>query len=549
MSEQPLRLLAIASRPSDLVEMAALARALGQRGHALTLMYFFERADPSVAGAFASLDALQAAGVDIVRVDHETARPESGDAPDAGAASSPAVTAERGAALGRLRAVATWLRSRGLNVYPGNSRVSRAAYQLARDFDGMRDRARWATTVEMVRSRRDAISALGITSRVGALRRIHQGAAMVLHYREFWRLFADTIARRSVDALLLPEDIVGKVWPVAIAAGHERGVPALVVPYTLANRSEAIQGLKGLGEFQTANNRVAARLYPRWRYQDAEVDLIRLPSPHVLAHEELGISPPDPWMMNSGFADKILVDSAASFDYFSAGGIPPGQMAIVGSVSQDAMFEQRRHRDDSLRALRAELAPGAVKPLLLISGCPNQLSAPVPHCEFRTMDDLARFVGESVAPLADHYHLVVRPHPNYTEFGAMLEPFGVKTSMAPTSSLVPLADVFIAFASATIRWAIACAIPTINYDVFHYGYGDFAAATGVAAVSGSAEFRSVARSLTPGAARLQALAANARADSERWSMMDGAGVARIEHEVRQACRRRATISSEHLQNA
>jgi hypothetical protein len=110
--------------------------------------------------------------------------------------------------------------------------------------------------------------------------------------------------------------------------------------------------------------------------------------------------------------------------------------------------------------------------------------------------------------------------------------------------LVPLADVFVAFASATIRWAIACGIPTVNYDVFHYGYGDFASATGVATVTGSGEFREVVRALVPGSPPWQAQSARAQADRAHWSVMDGKSLSRIETEIVQTRARRATMKRE-----
>ena len=539
-----MNLLVIASRPSDFVEMADLARALSGRGHATTLLYFFERADPSHRGVFASLEALSAEGITTIAVDHETAQPEAPGSDAAPATSTPAAPAGGGAMLGGLRAVAIGLRRYGLDVYPRNSRVTRLAYELARDVDGIRDKARWAQTVRMTKARRPQLRQLGWLRRPNAMRRIHQGAAMVLHYLEFRRLFQRTMTERAIDAVLIPEDIVGKVWPVAIAAAHERGVPALVLPYTLANRAEAVQGLKGLPEFQTANNRVAAQLYPRWRYSDSEVDLVRLPSPHVFAHEELGLAPADPWMMNSGYSDRILVDSKASCEYFKAGGIPAEQMAVVGSVSQDRMHDLRQRRAEALQGLRNTLGLTEAKPLLLISGCPNQLSAPVPFCEFTTMEEVARFVGATVAPLATHYHLVVRPHPNFVEFGSWLQPFGITSTTEPTASLVPLADAFVAFASATIRWAIACAIPTVNYDVFHYGYGDFAAARGVLSVTGREQFRDAVTRLVPASPSYDALAEAAGRDSADWSVMDGRSVQRIEEEIQRARGVRGNVKRE-----
>jgi hypothetical protein len=401
----------------------------------------------------------------------------------------------------------------------------------------------WMGVMSMV------IPQLPIGEWAGAASAARRAVATTRLFERCLRFFSSTFQDGHFDAVLLPEDVVGPFWPTAIRAAHDCGIPALVFPYTIADRQEAVQSLRNDALFQTASNRIAARLFPAWRAVDTDYDLVRLPSDQVFAHERLGLSPPDPWMMNSGAADRILVDSPAAFEYFRNGGIPADQMSIVGSVSQDRMYILKQRRPEGLRQLRARLNLRDEKPLWLISGCPNQLSATVPHSEFATMEDLARFVGESLAPLADRYHLVVRPHPNYMEFGSLLQRHGITITSAPTASLVPLADMFVAFASATIRWAVACGVPTINYDVFHYGYSDFAAATGVRTVADGGAFRELARSLTPASPVLQALAANARDDSAHWSVMDGRGIERIESEIARARERRMGSSKEQQRHA
>lgn len=556
---EPLRLLTVASRPSDFVEMADLARALANRGHIVTLLYFFSSTDPTSGDTIQQLRAMgkdarfDTAGVDVamaVPAELRTyAELEAAEAAAQAAARRAAVSPSRVRALVSMprmpslfnivRRTTTWMRRHNLHrFYPQNTWLSRGVYSLAFTVDQFKTpREALVALRQMVQFRR-LLRQLRAVGRREAIEVAYQGAAMVAHYNRYWQFFANSIRRRQFQAILLPEDIVGNIWPVSIAAGHRRGIPTLVLPYTLANREEAVQSLKGEEPYQTRNNELAAQLFPKWRYQKDDIDIVRLPSPHILAHEELRIAPPDPWMMNSGYADKILVDSKASLQYFVDGGIAPERMVVVGSVSQDRMFVLRASRAESRRQLAAELGL-ADRPLLLISGCPNQLSAVVPGCEFKTMEEVARFVGDSVAPLAPHYNLLVRPHPNFPEFGEMLAPFGIRSTMRPTASLVPLADLFIAFASATIRWAIACGVPTVNYDVFHYGYGDFAAARGVISRQGSREFMSTVRSMTPQSPARTELAEKAGHDSAHWSVLDGGSLLRIEQEIHEARRRRA----------
>jgi hypothetical protein len=364
-------------------------------------------------------------------------------------------------------------------------------------------------------------------------------------YRRFLRYFRREIREHRIDVLLLPEDVVGYTWPLLIKAGHEKGIPSLVFPYTLANREEPLRSLKDAEHFQTRLNPPMARMFKRWRWQDETMDIMRLPFEHVFAHEMLRVSPPDPWTMNSGFANRICVDSPASYEYFKDAGIPASKMEVTGSASQDKMQQLRARKAESLRELRATLGLEGDKPLLLVSGAPEQLAGEVPGCEFPTMEAIGDFVGECLQPLGELYHLVVRPHPNYARFGAMLEPWGFRSTDIPTSRLVPIADLFVAFASSTIRWAISCAVPTVNYDVFHYGYGDFAAARGVHSVQGKEEFRDAVARLTPGSAAYADLAARIAADSAQWSMMDGHCVDRIEAAIQRECGHWLVLRTSH----
>jgi hypothetical protein len=92
--------------------------------------------------------------------------------------------------------------------------------------------------------------------------------------------------------------------------------------------------------------------------------------------------------------------------------------------------------------------------------------------------------------LGDRANVLVRPHPRisltrFDHFGAP----NVRYTSQPTAELVPLCDLYVASISATIRWAIACGIPVINYDAYRYRYGDYDSAAGVISVESLPDFR------------------------------------------------------------
>jgi hypothetical protein len=111
----------------------------------------------------------------------------------------------------------------------------------------------------------------------------------------------------------------------------------------------------------------------------------------------------------------------------------------------------------------------------------------------------------------------------------------VVSTQVPTSHLVPLCDLFVAFASATIRWAAACGIPTINYDIFHYGYNDFASVKGVRTVCASSDFVSLVGTMKPDSDTYREARSLSQSDAAYWSVMDGQCIDRIEGVIDAAC--------------
>ncbi len=102
------------------------------------------------------------------------------------------------------------------------------------------------------------------------------------------------------------------------------------------------------------------------------------------------------------------------------------------------------------------------------------------ECEFPDFAALVEAWASLLGGVADRFAIVVRPHPRVAV--EALEPFrgkGIAIVSDDTAGLVPLCDLYLASISATIRWAIACGRPVVNYDVYGYRYLDYADVPGV----------------------------------------------------------------------
>lgn len=472
--------LVVAQRPSDYVEMRRCALALSARGWRMIMVYHCIYLDEeNKRHILEEIEEMvrdgRLAGSHVFRTVQRVVRRRAGRAP---AAAEPTE-------------ITAWTRA---NLF-----LRRLRYRLLRPL------------TDVVRPLAVALFNIRLY-----LRRLPEYDALMRQFRP--------------DALILPEDVVGLVTPLIIKAGHRHGVPSLILPYTIANQQEAFQSLKSQPNYQLARlaNRLCGLLWPRWVMRQDGHALIRLPAPHVIGHVLTGTAPPDPWMMNSGFANAIAVENEAMRDYYRAAGIPETRMRVVGAIYDDHLAGFLLDRPRALAALRSELGIANERPLLVIGGCPDQTGSCPPGFEFADMREFGVALARALRPLADSYQILFRPHPNFLEFAGVMEEAGIRATTVDTARLVALADVYVAFASATIRWAIACGVPTVNYDVFHYAYADFVGVEGVVNVDSYPDFAARLAELAPGSPALAALKDGARRSAPRWGRLDGRSVDRIE---------------------
>lgn len=225
--------------------------------------------------------------------------------------------------------------------------------------------------------------------------------------------------------------------------------------------------------------RLVGFLYPRWVLEHRGRKLLRLPSAGmVLAKEWLGLAPPLPWQIHSGYADAILLESEQVRQYGISNGLPPEQLIATGTVSMDMMSkvlqEVPKHRADLYR--RLNIAEN--KPMILLAM--PQDDHPTGYVRpFPTYKDMVRFLVSSLSACQD-YNLVVCLHPS-TEYDSIkyIEDWGAKIAKEPTARLVPLCDINVATVSSTIKWAIACGKPTIAYDYGRHQSPAYVGAKGV----------------------------------------------------------------------
>ena len=313
-----------------------------------------------------------------------------------------------------------------------------------------------------------------------------------IHALRFAHRLAPALLRaRGVRLLVIPEDNFYYFTNVFVRAVHDEGGRAVVVPFTIVNTLEWAEAFYRLPSYngRTVVNLAMSFLFPRWRHEHKGTSLV-MPPQRVLANEYLRIAPPIPWLINSGHSDAVAVESRFMERYYRTAGLPAHRLRLIGSLADDVLFRQLEAAADTRRRLYAELELPADRPMILCALPPNQLAgAGRPECEFDDYESVIRAFLAPLEALTDEYNVVLALHPRATDDDvALLEGLHARRATWGIAELVPLCRLFVASCSATIRLAITCGIPVVNYDVFVYGYDDYVGVPGVVTLSSHREY-------------------------------------------------------------
>lgn len=313
------------------------------------------------------------------------------------------------------------------------------------------------------------------------------------HYRSRIAAAADVIRAIGASAVILPEDNVERDSACWVRAVQALGGRAVVVSYGSISRTEAAIAYRDNPEHALvrACDRHFARLYPRWRMVHGGRTVLRLPTARAFAMERLGLAPRDPWIVNTGDADAIAVESEFMSATFARHGIDAARLYAVGHSAMDQLAEATR-RSTATRAdwaLRYGYRPE--QRVVLCAMPPDQypgLRAP----EFDSYSALVDGWLAALGTMGPSWFAVVSPHPNIP--GTVLDRMraaGVPVLEGGVANWLPACDLYVASVSSTIKWALACGKPVVNYDCYAYRHGDYHSIDAVVEMRAYAEFRSV----------------------------------------------------------
>ncbi|MBE0579675.1 hypothetical protein [Devosia sp.] len=335
---------------------------------------------------------------------------------------------------------------------------------------------------------------------------VHGVTAVVTAARAARRSARQYLRSIAATALVVGEDGVGGNLPW-IAEARRIGLPVYILPYEFSGRRQAEVVIGSAPEDYVASGRVA-RLFslvkPQWSGIVGGRRVFRLPLRFALGYEIAGVAPPNPWAVHGGRASRLLAESPRMAAHYASDGIGRPKVVVVGSLALDDV-----HTSMAMK-------PRSQKMCIVCALPPDYTDTygPRPYAEA-----MASWVDQ-VRRLGD---VVIQAHPAAR---AKLEGLGFAIDQTDIATLIGKCDVLVTSVSSIIRLALAAGKPVVNYDLYRFGYDDYADAKGVITTSDQADFNRAINDLAK-SDELSELQRRAESDRARWGAVDGLAHTRI----------------------
>lgn len=339
-----------------------------------------------------------------------------------------------------------------------------------------------------------------------------------------------TLQKIQPDLIIVAEDTVGYGLSILIKIGNKLSIPTVIVPFTIANATEPARYFFDFTELilskRSIKHRIIEYIFPQWVYCYNGRKLLRMSPCNIFSLELLGYAPRNPWIYNSEETSLIAVENEHMYQYYQNEGFPLDRLIITGALTDDIFFEGLMNKETNRTILYKDLNLIQNQPLLLCALPPSQF--PI-NCEFSDYSELVDYWMKILKSIKG-WNVLVCPHPRQgNDVIELLKKYNIQITQKDTASLIPLCDLYVASVSATIRWAIACGKPVVNYDVYQMDYLDYVDVKGVITVNNKESFRESLWNLTCNHEYYNNLATYQKECMSEWGILDGLSGERMLH--------------------
>ncbi len=335
----------------------------------------------------------------------------------------------------------------------------------------------------------------------------------------------------SPKYIVLGGDMPGYDSALYIELARKLGIASFVIPATMSNGQEQAEIYSADSNYQMNGiiGTLISKLFPRWCKEYHGMTLFRVPLSRMLAMLCLGLDYEKPWVFNSSNADMVFLESKAMKNYYNSAGLSASNLVVTGSPSCDRLYSIVENNNGLKSRLIKKYSLNERRKTILIAFPPDffYVNGGRPQSIFKNHGEVVSFFYNLINS-ENSVRWLISLHPSMKAFDfKVFEDIGAKIIEEPAYMLLPLVDVYIATVSSTIRWAISCGVPVLNFDFYRYRYSDFMNLDGVIYADTEMNFLVSFRALIEQDDYYNKVKEFQKNISSQWGVLDGACCLRI----------------------
>lgn len=348
-------------------------------------------------------------------------------------------------------------------------------------------------------------------------------------------LFAAYRARRRIAALLGREQPAAVVvfddrqlmpdW-TAIEMARGAGIPSILVPYAVSTL-EADLLVRRDDPRHAAPPRPCSKFgkLAAQRHQEQVHDgTLFYPAAVTLALGALGHLPRSPWLLGASGAEHICVLDRTHCDALQAARIGSNRVHITGQATTDALSLSDNDRAGLATSLRQRYGLSPDAPILMCA-VPQHAEHGMASNEAHRANSDRLFAA--LAASGAGVLLSLHPKSDRAAYAALASRHGLRILDERLSSVLAVAQIFVAAFSSTVRWAIGLGIPAVVIDDIATGYQVYRDLPGVTVVDSHDALARVLRQACTSHSALDHMRTGAKRGAERIGRIDGGAAGRI----------------------
>lgn len=374
------------------------------------------------------------------------------------------------------------------------------------------------------------------------LRRLWRRFPRIAASRPIQRLVRRRTDRRLTAAMEQARPVMERVRPAALALSGDRhlgpelcfialakaaGIPRVILPIAFSN-AEGVSRLRRDAPVYAAgpgaaplNREVAVRFPGQVREVEGERYLF-YKAGEILALDALGMLPERPWCMGGGDSTAVAVDGPEVARALASCGVDEYRIETTGHPEFDALHAATAADTLEERRAAAGIAPG---PPVLVCALPHLGEHGLLPWEEHDRE-VERLTGILAATGAEIL-LSLHPKADPARYAALEEHDRVHLARAPLREVLPMADVFVASFSSTVRWALMVGVPVVLIDFGWFGYEAYDHYGGLVKVTDPAELPAVLARVLEGKGEAERLRREAEESARDIGSLDGRARERI----------------------